>query len=237
MNDLPDANGGRVVRHRAADRLYHWLMAASMLALLGTGFLPILGLKFPWVDAHWIAGVVLIVLVAFHVVRALVVLRLADMWVGPREFAESFGAVIREMAGARRLPKRIGKYSVGQKVFHHAVAIVVLTASVTGVIMMVGVDSPFWERNPLFVSERTRGLVFVLHGLAGLASITMVMVHVYFAVRPEKRYMTRSMLTGWISRREYEAKHDPALWPAGDDRPIEGSSPASENLRKAPSQE
>jgi cytochrome b subunit of formate dehydrogenase len=66
----------------------------------------------------------------------------------------------------------------------------------------------------LFITEKTRGVVFLLHGLAGLCSITMIMVHVYFAIRPEKRYMTRSMIRGWISRREYEAHHDPELWNA-----------------------
>jgi len=214
---MRESAAGRVTRHRGVDRLYHWLMAASMLTLLGTAFLPIMGLKFPWVDAHWIAGVILIVLVLFHIVRAVFVLGLATMWVGPREFAGSALAVIHEATGGRRQPRRIGKYSVGQRIFHHAVALVVLTACATGVIMMVGVDSPFWERDPYFVAESTRGLIFVLHGLAGLASITMIMVHIYFAIRPEKRYMTRSMLRGWITRAEYEAKHDPALWPAEKD--------------------
>lgn len=204
--------GARVVRHRLADRLYHWLMAAAMLALLFTGFLPILGLRFAWVDAHWIAGVILIVLVLFHIFRALFVLRFADMWAGWREFRESFSATTKEVFGGHSTDRRFGKYSVGQKMFHHAVAIVVLTACVTGVIMMVGVDSPFWERNPLFITEKTRGVVFLLHGLAGLCSITLVMVHVYFAIRPEKLYMTRSMIRGWISRPEYEAHHDPQLW-------------------------
>lgn len=204
--------GARVVRHRLADRLYHWLMAAAMLVLLGTGFLPILGLRFAWVDAHWIAGVILIALVLFHIFRALFVLRYADMWVGWREFRQSFAATTQEVLGGRSARRQFGKYSVGQKMFHHAVAIVVLTACITGVIMMVGVDSPFWDRNPLFITEKTRGVVFLLHGLAGLFSITMIMVHVYFAIRPEKRYMTRSMIRGWISRREYEVHHDPKLW-------------------------
>lgn len=205
----------RILRHRLADRLYHWLMAASMLVLLFTGFLPIVGLKFAWVDAHWIAGVVLIVLVLFHVARALVVLRLGDMWVGFSEFRRSVGKTLAEIAGAPRALKSQGKYSVGQVVFHHAAALVVVTVSVTGVMMMVGIDSPFWERNPLFISEKTRGWVFVLHGLAGLASVTMVMVHVYFAIRPEKRYLTRSMIRGWITREELEANHDSARW-SGD---------------------
>jgi len=217
MSDRSTATGtSRVVRHRLADRVYHWLMAAAMLTLLFTAFLPILGVKFAWVDMHWIAGVVLIVLVLFHIVRALFVLGFSIMWIRWQEFRESFERTTREVLGAPRVRKRVGKYSAGQKMFHHAVAAVVLTACVTGVIMMVGVDSPFWERNPLFVTERTRGIVFVLHGLAGLASITMIMVHVYFAMRPEKRYMTRSMLRGWITRSEYEDHHDPALWPAED---------------------
>ena len=209
------SDAARVVRHRLADRMYHWLMAAAMLTLLFTAFLPILGLKFPWVDAHWIAGVILILLVIFHIARGLTVSRLGDMWVGPREFGASVAGTLREIAGGSSSARQQGKYSVGQVLFHHAVALVVITASVTGVMMMVGVDSPFWERNPLFMSEKTRGLVFVLHGLAGLLSVSMVMVHVYFAIRPEKRYLTRSMIKGWITRQELEAHHDPARW-SGD---------------------
>jgi len=209
-------DAGRVVRHRLVDRAYHWLMAAAMLTLLFTSFLPILGIKFAWVDAHWVAGVILVVLVLFHIVRALFVLRLRDMWVGPREFMTAAAATTREVTGGPLENRGQGKYSVGQVVYHHAVALVVITASVTGVMMMVGIDSPFWERNPLFMSEKTRGLVFVLHGLAGLASITMIMVHVYFAIRPEKRYLTRSMLKGWITREELETHHDTARW-SGDD--------------------
>jgi formate dehydrogenase subunit gamma len=54
--------------------------------------------------------------------------------------------------------------------------------------------------------------VFVAHGMATLISITMIIVHVYFALRPEKRYFLRSMISGWITRREYEDNHDPELW-------------------------
>ena len=40
------AASGRVVRHLLVDRLYHWLMAIAVLLLMGTAFLPILGIKF-----------------------------------------------------------------------------------------------------------------------------------------------------------------------------------------------
>src|SRR3954464_5263018 len=42
----------RVKRHSLAARMFHWIMAASMLTLLCTAFVPILGLKFAWVQIH-----------------------------------------------------------------------------------------------------------------------------------------------------------------------------------------
>ena len=33
----------KIVRHTGAARMFHWVMAASMLALLVTGFFPIVG--------------------------------------------------------------------------------------------------------------------------------------------------------------------------------------------------
>jgi hypothetical protein len=38
------------------------------------------------------------------------------------------------------------------------------------------------------------------------------MLHVYFAFRPEKLWLTRSMVLGWITRGEYAEQHDPARW-------------------------
>ena len=173
MSDRQDNAVAHVLRHRLAERLFHWLMAASMLALLVTGFLPILGVNFAWVDPHWIAGVILTVLVGFHIVRALFFLTLSNIWIRWREFTGSVSATTTEALGGPRLKRRIGKYSVGQKVFHYAVAIVVIVAIATGLVMMVGIDGPFWERNPFIISESSRGLVFVLHGFAGLISITI----------------------------------------------------------------
>lgn len=209
---MQDSSAAQVLRHRLAERLFHWLMAACMLVLLVTGFLPVLGVNFAWVDPHWIAGVILTVLVLFHIVRALFFLSLSNIWIGWREFTGSVNAVAAEALGKSNRNRKIGKYSVAQKGFHHAVAVVVIVAIVTGLVMMVGIDGPFWERNPFIISESSRGLVFVLHGFAGLISITMVMVHIYFAMRPEKMYMTRSMIRGWISREEFEQNHDPELW-------------------------
>lgn len=86
MSDMQHSSGERVLRHRLADRLFYWAMAACMLVLMLTGFLPILGVNFAWVDSHWIAGVVLTVLVIFHIVRALFILTPSDIRVRWRDF-------------------------------------------------------------------------------------------------------------------------------------------------------
>jgi formate dehydrogenase subunit gamma len=85
--------------------------------------------------------------------------------------------------------------------------------------MMVKVDTPFWTRDPYWLSDSTWGVIYVLHGLAALTSITLIMVHVYFAFRPEKLWLTRSMVLGWITRSEYAEQHDPARWQIADRAP------------------
>ena len=107
---------------------------------------------------------------------------------------------------------RPGKYLLLQKLYHHAIALVLLTTIATGLVMMVKVDTPFWTRDPYWLSDRAWGVIYVLHGLAAMTSITLIMVHVYFALRPEKLWQTRSMILGWITGSEYAEQHDPARW-------------------------
>jgi formate dehydrogenase subunit gamma len=52
----------------------------------------------------------------------------------------------------------------------------------------------------------------VLHGLAGVGLISLVMIHVYFAIRPEKLDITKSMIFGSMSRDFYLQEHDPERW-------------------------
>ena len=46
----------KIVRHTGAARMFHWVMAAAMLALLITGFFPIVGLEFSWLTIHWVSA-------------------------------------------------------------------------------------------------------------------------------------------------------------------------------------
>jgi hypothetical protein len=54
--------------------------------------------------------------------------------------------------------------------------------------------------------------MYVLHGLAGVGLISLVVIHVYFGLRPEKRPITKSMIFGWMSRDFMLKEHDPARW-------------------------
>jgi formate dehydrogenase subunit gamma len=205
------AVAGRIVRHALVDRVFHWVTAACVLTLLATAFLPILGVEFAWVNIHWIVGVVLIGAVLFHIVRAVVSQGLASMWIGARDIREAIaiaGATLR-LSGP---PEKPGKYSFAQKLIHHAFAAVVLTAAVTGGLMLLRLDTPWWQRNPYILRDATWGMIYVLHDLAALMLITMVMMHVYFAVRPEKRSFLRAIVRGFITREEFREHHDPERW-------------------------
>ncbi len=227
--DLPE----HVVRHALTDRIYHWVMAASVLTLLGTSFFPIIGWKFAWVAPHWIAGLVLAAAISFHIVRAVFWQDLKAMAVGPRDLANALTATRRTLFRSGPEPAKPGKYPLLQRLYHHAAALAVLTTVGSGGLMMVKVDTPFWQRNPYWLPDDSWGLIYVLHGLAALSLITLVMLHVYFAARPEKLWITRSMLLGWITRRKYLEHHDPESWvvdeaPASAGNSIEHPSTGAE---------
>jgi cytochrome b subunit of formate dehydrogenase len=78
--------------------------------------------------------------------------------------------------------------------------------------MMKRVQTIVFTRNPYLFSDMTWGLMYVLHGLAGVGLIALVMVHVYMGIRPEKLPITKSMIFGWMSRDFYLEEHDSGRW-------------------------
>ncbi len=200
----------RVLRHKGIDRLFHWVTAVAVLTLLGTGLLPVLGVKFDWLTIHWIAGIVLIAVILFHIVRATIWQSLRSMAIGPKDLGNLGG----ELGFGR--PAREGKYLVAQRLMHHVMTLVGLTAIATGILMLVKIDTPFWKRQPYWLSEHSWGVIYAFHDLAAMGFVSLIMLHVYFALRPEKFAYTRAMISGWMSRQDYLENHDPALWPADD---------------------
>lgn len=212
----------RVERHSFAARAFHWTMSVAMFVLLVTAFVPVLGLEFAWVELHWMAGLLLLATVVWHVIHVFGWQDFWAMWVRPRDLRDGAVELKHALAGDTAPHQRTGKYPADHKLYHHAAAVMALTATATGLFMMVRIDTPFWTRNPYLLGDGAWGVVYVLHGLSGVALIGLVTAHVYFALRPEKRWVTWSMVRGWITRDRYRDHFDPAAWPVdGDARPRE----------------
>lgn len=200
----PSPEGKRIHRHDAIDRAFHWIMAGSVLVLIATGIAPIIGWRISWLDIHWIAGLVLTFVIIFHIIRATFWQDFKSMLIGPGDFAEPFDE--------NRKP---GKYSFEQKGMHWAMTVLVLLVIVTGIILFMHINTPFWDR-PYVDNEARLGLMFLLHGLATLGLIAFTAIHIYFALRPEKLFYTRSMVKGWISEDEMNDYHDKNRWKTDD---------------------
>jgi cytochrome b subunit of formate dehydrogenase len=248
----------RVERHGASARVSHWILALATFALLITAFVPILGLQFPWVTIHWIAGLVLAAYVVYHLVDTVKRGTLGTMWFGAEEMREGMarlrgffqagggsesggadrpgGGPEASGDGARGLaaassehasppgsssPRKPGKWAPENIAFHHATAVAGLVVVITGLLMMFRVDTWLWAANPyvLGISDGAWGWIYVLHGLASVGFVGLLMAHIYFALRPDKFWITRSMFTGWITREEYLRHHDPERWPASGEGP------------------
>ncbi len=205
--DLPEM----IERHSFMARMFHWVMAAAMLTLLLTAFLPILGIKFAWVQWHWMAGLVLTGAIIYHIIHASFFMDFWSIWIGPKDIPEFKAEMMAEVLGQEGGPKT-GKYPLGNRLYHLAILVVGLTVSISGMTMMSRVRQPLFTRNPYILDDATWGLTYVLHGAAGVALVGMVIAHIYFALRPEKWWITKAMIFGAITRRDYLAHHDPRRW-------------------------
>lgn len=204
----------RVLRHALPERLFHWTLAISFLTLLVSAFGPILGWQFDWVPLHWGAGIVLTLAVLFHLGRALFSLDFWSMMIDRADLRNAWRGLVSVLSGRGALPGKPAKYPLMQKLFHWGMAGWVLVLIATGLLMLAKLDTPFWQRNPYWLSEFTWGIIYTIHGLFALAAVPLIIMHVYFAVRPDKIFLLRSMIVGWMTRREYLDNHDSDRWEA-----------------------
>ena len=186
-------HGPTGIRHRFPDRVFHWLMAVSVVLLGASAFLPILGIRFDWVPLHWISGVVLTVAVIFHLWRVLAVHGIMEMVPDSDDFRE----LMRDVRNTGHEGLRSAKYDALQKTYHAATALTVLILAATGLLMLAKIDTVFWRRDPTILSDQSWGVVYVLHGGASMVLLFLFMVHVYFATIPGHREFLRSMIWGY----------------------------------------
>ena len=151
-------------------------------------------------------------LVLLHILRSLLAKRMRRVWISMRDLRDAVTITRQNLRLAAGAAPKPGKFSFAQKLIHMAFAVVVLAASATGAIMTAKMDTPLWDANTYMLSDESWGLVYVVHGFSALLLITMVMTHIYFALRPEKFAYLRAMVLGWITRKEFDAMHDPNRW-------------------------
>jgi cytochrome b subunit of formate dehydrogenase len=212
----------RVPRHSLVARAFHWVMAISMFVLLFTAFLPKVGIQFNWVVYHWIAGLVLTASILFHIIHASFFLDFWSIWPDKIDLRDAKRRLLRSMGKQAPPPDRFAKYPLENKFYHAVIVLSGLAVIVTGVFMMKRVHTGIFTRNPYLFGDMTWGMMYVLHGLAGVGLIALIMVHVYFGIRPEKLPITKSMIFGWMSRDFYLEEHDPQRWA------VEKPSPSQE---------
>ena len=92
---IPSEIPAQVPRHSQVARMFHWIMAASMLTLLFTAFLPRVGVKFDWVTYHWIAGTVLTASILFHIFHASFWLDFWSIWPDRIDMTDAYHRVLR----------------------------------------------------------------------------------------------------------------------------------------------
>ncbi len=178
-------------RHRWPDRAFHWAMALSVVVLCGTAFLPILDIRFDWVPIHWIAGLVLVALVLFHLARVTFVHGLHEMMPSSEDLRE----IAADIAGCTAAFKP-AKYNAYQKGYHWSSVLILLALVVTGLLMLLKIDTPLWRRDPSILTDPQWGVVYVIHGLSSLALLFLIIVHIYFSILPEHRAVLGSMIAG-----------------------------------------
>lgn len=223
---LPPGVPEKIQRHSLSARVFHWTMSVAMLVLLVTAFVPVMGWQFDWVPLHWMAGVLLIATVIYHIIHAV---GWQDFWsMFQLGIGEGIATLRHIMSPSAPAPPKAGKYPFDHRMYHHAVVVASLAAIVTGALMMVRIDTPFWTRNPYLFSDGVWGVMYVVHGLSGVSFILLIASHIYFALRPEKRWITWSMVRGWIDREHYAEHFDPAKWVVteGAAKSVEGGTGA-----------
>jgi cytochrome b subunit of formate dehydrogenase len=213
----------KIKRHSLTARVFHWVMAASMLVLLFTAFLPKVGVRFDWITYHWIAGLVLIASIIFHIFHATFAMDFWSIWPDRIDIRDAKNRALLMLGKSAPLPRKFGKYPFENKMYHLAIVFAGLAVACTGGFMLFRIHTPFLTRNPYLFSDMTWGMMYVLHGLAGVGLITLVTVHIYFALRPEKLVITKSMITGTLDREHFLEQHDPERWNVSGDPP---SAPA-----------
>jgi len=234
-----------VRRFSAAQRASHWIMAIAVFLLMLSGFLimnssvtvkTVLGAS--WLLIHEVSAIVLIGYVLFHVGHVASKGTWGEMWFGRADAADLWVRLKNFVGATQEYPKQF-KYPSAQKLLHWSVTGATLGLVLTGLVLLRRVQTPLWDAAREFsflgvtfglggATAGEMGLVpwsFVLHDFLAVATLALVMGHVYFALRPREWAITRSMVTGTVSATAYAEKYSPTSWAVSGTASADGGEP------------
>ena len=203
---------GYVRRFGPEERLLHWLLAATFLAMLATGlilylpaFAELAANRRLWKSIHLGAAI------AFW--AGLVVLFLTDLNGSLRRTAGEFDRFddddLRWLGWAvvRRGPEPpAGRFNAGQKLNAALVAGLMVVFTVSGVLI-------YLQETDAAVRGRTSAIL--VHDIATWIAVPLIAGHLYLAlVNPSTRHSLRGMVLGTV-RRDWARRHHPK-WDADE---------------------
>jgi formate dehydrogenase gamma subunit len=230
------SSGRPVLRMSRAQRWQHAVLALSFIALAITGF----ALKFPdsWVGkmmgssepfrrwSHRIAGIVLLVMGAYHVIYVLSSKEgrqlVKDLFPVKKDLADVIAAV-RYLAGLSPDKPKIGRFGYAEKMEYWAVVWGTVIMGVTGLMIWFKMDVTHWL--PRWLVDVALTIHYYEAVLACLAIIVWHFYHVIFD--PDVYPLNMACWDGKVSEHWQEEEHPlekmnlkPATpAPAGEDTP------------------
>ncbi|MFB6131150.1 MAG: cytochrome b/b6 domain-containing protein, partial [Salinigranum sp.] len=178
-----------------------------------------------WITVHEVAAITLIAYVLFHLGHVASKGTWSVMWFGRDDVADLWTRFQNLVGLTDEYPKQF-KYPSAQQALHLFVSLAVLGLVATGLVLLRRVQTPLWAATREFTflgvtfglgggTVGTMGLVpwsFVLHDFLAIATLSLVMGHVYFALRPREWSITQSMVTGKIPVDVYAEKYSRSSW-------------------------
>ena len=112
--------------------------------------------------------------ILFHIVHASFFLDFWSIWPDKTDLRDAMNRMRRFFGKDAPSPSKFAKYPLENKLYHGVVMLAGLAVIATGLFMMKRVQTGIFMRNPYLFSDMTWGLMYVLHGLAGVGFIALI---------------------------------------------------------------
>src|SRR5690625_1590107 len=219
----PPPSALRFERYEVGARLYHWGNFGVMALLILSGaalFFPSLAfsikswLGISWLLAHEVVAGTFIVFLIFHILFAIFETGLRQMWFTPGA-GRALAQRLRFYSGGSAFLPREGKYDVIQKIYHALLTLFALVMIGTGVTLFLSAEVI------VTLDHNWLRWLRILHDIFAFLFTAVILGHIYLRLLPSRWPEVAAIITGKISRRDFERQHDWRRWqpPVKEHRP------------------